>query len=80
MPPCSPSSVRNGSMGEAVKAARSDLWPYDPHNMRWVAREWAKGKDTARIAQTTALTEAQVYNILARLQDERHALRTGGAA
>lgn len=63
-----------------MKAARSDPWPFDPQNMRWVAREWAKGKNTAQIAQTTALTEAQVYNILSRLQDERHAARTGGGA
>ncbi|MGW5957086.1 hypothetical protein [Methylorubrum thiocyanatum] len=36
--------------------------------------------DTLRIARSIALTEAQVCQILARLQDERHASRQHGGA
>ncbi|WP_342152360.1 hypothetical protein [Methylorubrum sp. SB2] len=57
----------------------------DPHpivadlNRRTVARLWAERKDTIDIAEATGLPEAEVCQILAHLQDERHAARIAGA-
>lgn len=49
-------------------------------NRRWVAELWARRLDSADIAKTTLLPEHEVCQILARLQDERHAARQQGAA
>ncbi|CAO4178986.1 hypothetical protein [Methylorubrum populi] len=45
-------------------------------NRRWVAELWAQRLDTVAIAEATALPQAEVCRILAKLQDERHAART----
>lgn len=42
-----------------------------------VARLWGAGFDTWQMAQMLRLPEPHICNILARLQDERHAARQG---
>lgn len=59
-----------------MKARATDQWPDTPRNRAAIAERWAKGHDTLRIAQGIGLHEHQVCQILARLQDERHAART----
>lgn len=59
-----------------MKARHSDTWPDTPVNRREISERWARGHDTLRIAKGIALSEPQVCQILARLQDERHAART----
>ncbi|MBA9070268.1 hypothetical protein FHR71_004034 [Methylobacterium sp. RAS18] len=49
-------------------------------NRGWVTDLWSKGLDTAAIAERTFLPEHKVCQILARLQDERHAARQQGGA
>lgn len=59
-----------------MKARAADTWPDTAPNRAAIAKRWAKGHDTLRIAKSIALTEPDVCRILARLQDERHAART----
>lgn len=59
-----------------MSARAADTWPDTARNRREIAERWAKGHDTLRIAKGIALTQAQVCQILARLQDERLAART----
>jgi len=61
-----------------MKARAADPFPDIPRNRREIAKRWAKGHDTLRIARSIALTEPDVCRILARLQDERHAARQEG--
>lgn len=63
-----------------MNAPAADTWPDTPRNRSAIVERWAKGHDTLRIARSIALTEPQVCQILARLQDERHAARQQGAA
>ncbi len=63
-----------------MKARHTDTWPDTARNRSEIAARWSRGHDTLRIAKDTALTEPQVCQILARLQDERHAARQQGAA
>lgn len=63
-----------------MSALPADTWPDTARNRHEIAARWAKGHDTLRIAKDIALTQAQVCQILARLQDERHAARKHGGA
>ena len=63
-----------------MKARAADPFPDTPRNRREIAKRWAKGHDTLKIAQGIGLHEHQVCQILARLQDERHAARLQGEA
>ena len=63
-----------------MKARRTDTWPDTARNRAEIAARWSWGHDTLRIAKDIALTEAQVCQVLARLQDERHAARRKGGA
>lgn len=55
-------------------------WPFTPANVRWVRKLWAAGRDTLEISRSTGLTEAQAYNLLAFIRDQRHAARQRGGA
>lgn len=63
-----------------MKARAADTFPDTPRSRREIAERWAKGRDTPTIAQDIGLHEHQVCQILARLQDERHAARQRGEA
>jgi hypothetical protein len=63
-----------------MSALPADTWPHTARNRSEIAARWSRGHDTLRIAKDIALTEAQVCQILARLQDERHAARRRGGA
>jgi len=63
-----------------MKARAADTFPDTPRNRREIAKRWAKGHDTLKIAQGIGLHEHQVCQILARLQDERHHQRQQGIA
>ncbi|ARO53805.1 hypothetical protein B2G69_06325 [Methylorubrum zatmanii] len=63
-----------------MKARAADTFPDTPRNRREIAERWAKGRDTLTIAQDIGLHEHQACQILARLQDERHAARIQGGA
>ena len=56
--------------------ATADRWPDTPRNRRAIVERWALGHDTLTIAKCVGLHQHQVCQILARLQDERHAART----
>ncbi len=59
-----------------MSAPAAGTWPDTPRNRAAIADRWAKGHDTLRIAKAIALSEAQVCQTLARLQDELRAART----
>ena len=58
-----------------MKARCTDTWPDTLRNRQAIAERWAQGHDSLTIAEDIALTEAQVCQILARLQEARHAAR-----
>ncbi|MCP1557827.1 UNVERIFIED_ORG: hypothetical protein M2438_001911 [Methylobacterium sp. SuP10 SLI 274] len=58
-----------------MKARCTDTWPDTIRNRQAIAERWAAGMDTLAIAEDTGLTEPQVCQILARIQDTRHAAR-----
>ncbi|GEL42279.1 hypothetical protein MEX01_28700 [Methylorubrum extorquens] len=58
-----------------MKARCTDTWPDTHRNWQAIAERWAAGMDTLAIAQDIALTEPQVCQILARIQEARHAAR-----
>lgn len=62
-----------------MKVCAADTWPDTPRNRAAIAERWAKGHNTLRIAKDIALTEPDVCRILARLQDERHAVRAAAS-
>ncbi len=45
-----------------------------------IARLWNHGLDSQDIAEMLRIREARVYVVLAKIRDERHAIRTGGSA
>lgn len=63
-----------------MSAHRNSEWPFTPTNVRWVRKLWAAGRDTVEISRTTGLTEAQAYNLLAFIREERRAARRKGGA
>ncbi|MDV2987039.1 UNVERIFIED_CONTAM: hypothetical protein Q9R58_22275 [Methylobacteriaceae bacterium AG10] len=63
-----------------MKGRAADTWPDTARNRHEIAARWAKGHDSLRIAKDIGLTEPQVCQVLARLQDERHAARANPPA
>lgn len=63
-----------------ARAAPADTFPDTPENRREISERWAKGHHTLKIARGIGLHEHQVCQILARLQDERHAARANPLA
>jgi len=63
-----------------MKAQHSNEWLLTTANVRWVRKLWAAGRDTVEISRTTGLTEAQAYNLLAFIREQRHAARQRGGA
>lgn len=63
-----------------MSALPADTWPDTARNRSEIAARWAKGHDTLTIAKGIGLHQRQVCQILARLQDERHAARQQGGA
>ncbi|MBA9071791.1 glutamate/tyrosine decarboxylase-like PLP-dependent enzyme [Methylobacterium sp. RAS18] len=63
-----------------MKTCAKGEWPFTTANVRWVRKLWDAGRDTVEISRTTGLTEAQAYNLLAFIREQRHAARKQGGA